>query len=284
MAQILDGKALAKSVRDELKVEVSELTRALGRPPGLAVILVGDDPASAIYVGNKEKSAAELGMLSRVVRMPAATTQAQIIAAVDELNRDPAIDGFIVQLPLPEGIDEAAVLWRIAPDKDADGLHPTNLGRLVAGMPGPRSCTPLGIMRLIDESGIDLKGARAVVVGRSEIVGKPVAHMLLDRNATVTICHSRTRDLAGEVHRGDVVVAAVGRPEIIKGDWIAEGAVVIDVGTTRGADGKLKGDVEFAAAAKHARAITPVPGGVGPMTVAMLLANTVAAARQKVLC
>ena len=281
MAQILDGKALAREVRAELKGEVAAIRAELGRPPGLAVMLVGDDPASALYVGNKEKAAAELGVASEVLRMPATASQAAVVAAVEGLNADLAIDGMIVQLPLPRGLDEAAVLSRIDPDKDADGLHPTNLGRLVAGIAGPRPCTPAGVMRLLDLAGVTLEGARAVVIGRSEMVGKPMAHMLLERHATVTICHSRTANLEEEVHRADVLVAAVGKPHLVRGAWIKEGAVVIDVGTNRIEGKKWVGDVEFVEAEKRARAITPVPGGVGPMTIAMLLANTVAAAKRR---
>jgi methylenetetrahydrofolate dehydrogenase (NADP+)/methenyltetrahydrofolate cyclohydrolase len=280
MAQILDGKALAREIRAQLKQEVEALRAKLGRAPGLAVVFVGDDPGSTIYVGNKEKAAAEVGVAGKVIRMPKTASQAAVIAAVEGLNADPAIDGMIVQLPLPAGIDEAAVLLRIDPDKDADGLHPMNLGRLVAGMPGPRSCTPAGVMRLIDLTGIDLKGKRAVVIGRSEMVGKPTAHLLLERHATVTMCHSRTVGLDEEVRRADVVVAAVGKPGLVKGSWIKEGAVVIDVGTSR-VNGKVVGDVEFAEAAKRASAISPVPGGVGPMTIAELLSNAVAAAKRK---
>ncbi|MBN1962263.1 MAG: bifunctional methylenetetrahydrofolate dehydrogenase/methenyltetrahydrofolate cyclohydrolase FolD [Deltaproteobacteria bacterium] len=282
LAKIIDGKSLARTIRNELKREIEILKPQLGRAPGLAVVLVGDDPASYIYVGNKEKAAAEIGMAGQVIRMPATASLSEIIASVDKLNADDSVDGMIVQMPLPPGLDEASVLNRIDPNKDADGLHPMNLGRLVAGMPGPRSCTPAGVMRLIDTTGIELKGAKAVVIGRSEMVGKPMAHLLLERHATVTICHSRTKDLADEVHRADIVVAAVGRPELVRGEWIKEGAVVIDVGTTR-VEGKLKGDVEFDQAATRASAITPVPGGVGPMTIAMLLANTVAIAKQKLL-
>jgi methylenetetrahydrofolate dehydrogenase (NADP+) / methenyltetrahydrofolate cyclohydrolase len=280
MAQILDGKALARRIRAQLKDEVADLTARLGRPPGLAVVVVGEDPGSAVYVHNKEVAAAEVGMLSRIVRLPASASEAEILAAIDDLNADGSIDGFIVQLPLPGGVDSSVALARIAPDKDADGIHPYNLGRLLAGMPGPRPCTPLGILKLIDEAGVDLCGKRAVVLGRSVIVGKPVGQMLLERHATVTLCHSRTRDLAEEVRRAEIVVAAVGQPRLVQGDWIAPGAVVVDVGTSR-VEGKLVGDVDFAAAEKRAKAITPVPGGVGPMTVAMLLCNTVEAARRR---
>jgi methylenetetrahydrofolate dehydrogenase (NADP+)/methenyltetrahydrofolate cyclohydrolase len=281
MAQILDGKALAKDIRAQLKSEIELIVPKLGRAPGLAVILVGDDPASATYVGNKEKAAAEIGMVGRVIRMAATATQAEVEEAVDRLNADPAIDGFIVQLPLPAHLDEASILGRIHPDKDADGLHPMNLGRVVAGLPGPKPCTPVGCIKLLELAGTKFQGARAVVIGRSEIVGKPMAFLLLERHATVTICHSRTERLDEEVGRADIVVAAVGKPAIIKGAWIKPGAVVIDVGTNR-VDGKLVGDVEFGEAEKRARAITPVPGGVGPMTIAGLMTNAVAAARRKI--
>jgi methylenetetrahydrofolate dehydrogenase (NADP+) / methenyltetrahydrofolate cyclohydrolase len=282
MVQVLDGKALARTIRAELKQEIEALKPRLGRAPGLAVVLVGEDPGSVIYVGNKEKAAAEIGVAGKVIRLPATASLAEVVAAVDALNADASIDGMIVQMPLPRGLDEAVVLNRIDPNKDADGLHPMNLGRLVAGMPGPRSCTPAGVMRLIDTVvGLELKGARAVVIGRSEMVGKPMAHLLLERHATVTICHSRTRGLAEEVGRADVVVAAVGKPGLVQGSWIKEGAVVIDVGTSR-VEGKVVGDVQYAEAAQRARAITPVPGGVGPMTIAMLLANTVAIAKRKI--
>ncbi len=281
MSKILDGKALAQRVRGDLKNDIAALTPKLGRPPGLAVVLVGEDPASAIYVRSKEKGAAEIGMYSRVVRLGADASQADIIGAVDALNADSAIDGMIVQLPLPQGVDARAVLLRVDPSKDADGLHPQNLGMLAAGNPAPRACTPMGCMRLIDEAGIELEGAHAVVIGRSTIVGKPMALMLLERNATVTMCHSRTKNLEDEVRRADVVVAAVGKRDLVRGSWIKQGAVVIDVGMNRIAPKKVVGDVEFAVAAERAGAITPVPGGVGPMTVAMLLANTVAAAQRR---
>jgi methylenetetrahydrofolate dehydrogenase (NADP+)/methenyltetrahydrofolate cyclohydrolase len=280
MGEVLDGKALALRVRAGLAERVTEVTSKLGRPPGLGVVLVGEDPASAIYVRNKGKAAEKAGMRSETLRLDASASQAEVIAAVDELNSRSDIDGFLVQLPLPDRLDEDAAVLRVDPAKDADGLHPANVGRLVAGMPAPRPCTPKGIMALIDESGLDLKGKRAVVVGRSTIVGKPIALMLLERHATVTLCHSRTADLPGEVGRADVVVAAVGKPELVRGDWIREGAVVIDVGINRVND-KLIGDVEFAAAKERASYITPVPGGVGPLTIAMLLANTVDLAAAK---
>lgn len=277
-ATIIDGKAIAKQVRQEVKAEAAELTAA-GTQPGLVTVLVGDDPASATYVRNKNKKATKLGFHSVHHHLPADTGQETLVDLVDTLNRDDAIDGILVQLPLPGQIDSAAVLERIDPSKDVDGLHPDNIGRLVAGQPRLVPCTPSGVLRLLDEAGAELKGARAVVVGRSNLVGKPLAHLLLARHATVTLCHSRTRDLAGEVGRADVVVAAVGQRELIRGDWLSPDAIVIDVGTNHTDDGKLVGDVEFEAASARVRAITPVPGGVGPMTIAMLLANTVRATR-----
>lgn len=279
-ARIIDGKALAKSIRERLSERVPALTKQLGRAPGLAVVLVGDDPASAVYVRNKEKAATEIGMTSRIMRLPATATQSEVLAAVDVLNAAPDIDGFLVQLPLPRGLDERAVTERIDPAKDADGLHPVNMGRLVAGLPAPRPCTPAGVIALLDHAQVPLKGARAVVIGRSSIVGKPMAMLLLERDATVTMCHSRTADLAAEVRRADVVVVAVGKARLVQGDWIAPGAAVIDVGTNR-VDGKLVGDVDFDTAAARAGCITPVPGGVGPMTIAMLLHNTIEAATRR---
>ncbi len=279
MATLIDGKAVAAAVRDEVRVEAAAFRAAHGRGPGLATVLVGDDPASATYVRNKRKACADCGIESIGHELPANTSQAALLAVVAALNARRDVDGILVQLPLPGGLDAGAVVEAIDPAKDADGLHPANQGRLVAGLPGPRPCTPLGILRLLDSTGTDLKGARAVVVGRSNLVGKPVALLLLERHATVTICHSRTRDLAGEVGRADVLVAAIGQPRFVQGAWIKAGATVIDVGTNRLADGKLVGDVDFAAACDRAAAITPVPGGVGPMTIAMLLKNTVAAAR-----
>jgi methylenetetrahydrofolate dehydrogenase (NADP+)/methenyltetrahydrofolate cyclohydrolase len=281
MSQLIDGKAVAATVRDEVSVEAAEFRARHGRAPGLAVVLVGDDPASATYVRNKRKACGDCGIESIGHELPATTSQADLLALVHELNARPDVDGILVQLPLPKGLDAAAVVNALDPDKDVDGLHPISQGRLVSGMPGLRPCTPLGVMRLLDTAGADLKGARAVVVGRSNLVGKPVAFLLLERHATLTICHSRTRDLANEVRHADVVVAAIGQARFIQGDWIKPGAIVIDVGTNRGADGKLVGDVDFAAARERAAHITPVPGGVGPMTIAMLLKNTVAAARAR---
>ena len=279
MALVIDGKGIAQKVRAEVAVEAAAL-RARGVVPGLAVVLVGDDPASQVYVRNKQKACAEVGIEAFDHRLPATTSETELLALVARLNVDPKVHGILVQLPLPKALDPKKVLGAIAPDKDADGLHPVNVGRLWMGEVGFVPCTPAGVMRLLAEAHTEIGGADAVVIGRSSLVGKPMAALLQAANATVTMCHSRTHDLAGVVRRADIVVAAIGKAEMVRGDWIREGATVIDVGTNRKADGKLIGDVEFAAAALRARAITPVPGGVGPMTIAMLLANTVAAARR----
>ena len=271
---IIDGKAVAARVRAEVAEDVKAL-RARGRTPGLTVVRVGEDPASAVYVRGKRKACEEVGIHSVEHHLPDTTSQEDLLALIAQLNADATVHGILVQLPLPKHIDESAVLDAISPRKDSDGFHPVNVGALWLGKPAPRPCTPAGVMRLLDETGVELRGKRAIVVGRSHIVGKPMAALLLERHATVTIAHSRTADLAGEVGRADVVVAAVGKAEMIKGSWIKEGAVVIDVGINRQPDGKLVGDVEYAEAAKRAAAITPVPGGVGPMTIAMLLRNTV---------
>jgi methylenetetrahydrofolate dehydrogenase (NADP+) / methenyltetrahydrofolate cyclohydrolase len=278
-AKILDGKALAARVKSELAGEVSAL-RARGVEPGLAVVLVGEDPASQIYVRNKTASSAQVGIRTFDHRLPSTTSQSELAALVAKLNADPAVDGILIQLPLPAGLDAREILPLVDPRKDVDGIHPDNLGHLVMGEPRFVACTPFGIMKLIEESGLALPGIDAVVVGRSSMVGKPTAALLTNANATVTLCHSKTRDLAAVVGRADLVVAAVGRPEMVRGAWIKPGAVIIDVGINRRTDGKLLGDVEFAPAAERAAAITPVPGGVGPMTIAMLLVNTVTAARR----
>jgi len=277
-AILIDGKAVAARVRAEVMQAAAEL-RATGPAPTLAVVLVGDDPASAIYVRNKTRAAREANVDVRDHRLPATATQAELGALIDSLNRDSGVDGILVQMPLPPPLDPDAVVRALDPGKDVDGLHPANLGSLAQGRPRFVPCTPNGCMRLLREVDTQLDGARAVVIGRSLLVGKPIALLLSNANATVTMCHSRTRDLADEVRRADIVVAAVGRAELVRGDWIKPGAVVLDVGMNRKTDGKLVGDVEFAAAAERARAITPVPGGVGPMTVAYLLENTVTAAR-----
>jgi methylenetetrahydrofolate dehydrogenase (NADP+)/methenyltetrahydrofolate cyclohydrolase len=276
----IDGKAVAARLRVEV-LEAATALRARGVTPTLAVVLVGDDPASAVYVRNKTNAAREANVDVRDHKLPATTTQAELAALVDTLNRDPEVDGILVQLPLPSSLDADAVIGALDPAKDVDGLHPTSLGSLAQGRPTLAPCTPSGCMRLLREVGAELAGARAVVIGRSVLVGKPIALLLSNANATVTMCHSRTRDLADEVRRADIVVAAVGRVEMVRGDWIKPGAIVLDVGINRTAAGKLIGDVEYAAAAERARAITPVPGGVGPMTIACLLENTVTAAQRR---
>lgn len=278
-AQILDGKQIAAEVREEVKQEVAKL-KEQGITPGLAVILVGEDPASQVYVRNKHRACEEVGIYSVVHRLPAATTQAELLDLIEQLNNDSEIHGILVQLPLPDHIDEKTVIDTIALEKDVDGFSPANVGNLVIGDKCFYPCTPHGCMVLLDRTGIDPKGKKAVVVGRSNIVGKPMAMMLLARHATVTICHSRTKNLAEECRQADILVAAVGKPEMITGDMIKEGAVVIDVGINRVGDKKLVGDVHFASASEKAGWITPVPGGVGPMTIAMLLKNTVEAARR----
>ncbi len=269
-AKILDGKALAARIKGDLGRTVTAL-RARGVEPGLAVVLVGEDPASQIYVRNKTASCAAAGIRTFDHRLPATTSEIELLALVKKLNADPAVDGILIQLPLPPGLDAREILPAVDPRKDVDGIHPDNLGHLVMGEPRFIACTPFGIMKLIEESGLGLPGTNAVVVGRSNMVGKPMAALLTNANATVTLCHSKTRELGAVVAGADLVVAAVGRPEMVRGAWIKPGAVVIDVGINRGDDGKLLGDVEFAAAAERASAITPVPGGVGPMTIAMLL-------------
>ena len=279
-AQIIDGKAIAAKVRQKIGETVATLKQN-GVTPGLAVVLVGDDPASRVYVGMKKKMCVELGMYSADHELPANTSEQELLALIDQLNNDPRVHGILVQLPLPDHIDSDKVLEAISPDKDADGFHPYNVGRLAIGKPTFQPCTPYGVMVMLDEIGYDLKGKDVVVVGRSNIVGKPVALMCLSRHATVTICHSRTKDLAEVVRRADVVIAAVGKPEMVKGDWIKPGAVVIDVGINRVGEKKLVGDVEYTAAAERASAITPVPGGVGPMTIAMLLQNTLESAQRQ---
>ncbi|HOA93119.1 MAG TPA: bifunctional methylenetetrahydrofolate dehydrogenase/methenyltetrahydrofolate cyclohydrolase FolD [Quisquiliibacterium sp.] len=282
-ARIIDGNELARRVRAEVAARAAVLSGA-GRPPGLAVILVGEDPASAVYVRNKVKDCEESGIRSVLDRLPADTSEAALLARIEQLNRDPSIHGILVQLPLPPHLDAHRVIETIAPEKDVDGFHVSNAGALMTGTPRFRPCTPYGVMKMLEHAGVLLDGAEAVVVGRSNIVGKPQAMMLLERNATVTICHSRTRDLAAHCRRADVLVAAVGRARMITGDMIKPGAVVIDVGMNREPDGpnagKLCGDVDFASASQVASAITPVPGGVGPMTRAMLLVNTMEAAER----
>jgi len=280
-AQILDGKAIAAKVRAEVAAGVAQFRASFGRVPGLDVILVGDDAASQVYVRNKEKAAIEVGMRGRAHRLAATSSEAEVRGCIDRLNRDDEVDGFLVQLPLPAGLPETALLDGVAPAKDVDGLHPFNAGLLALGRAKIASATPRGVMRMLAEIGIDLVGKRAVVVGRSNIVGKPLAQLLLGAHATVTIAHSRTRDLAAVCREADILVAAVGRAGLVRGDWVKPGAVVIDVGTTRNAAGKLAGDVAFDEARERASWITPVPGGVGPMTIACLLENTLLAARER---
>jgi methylenetetrahydrofolate dehydrogenase (NADP+)/methenyltetrahydrofolate cyclohydrolase len=278
-ARLIDGNALARSIRDDVARRVTALA-ARGITPGLAVVLVGEDPASAVYVRNKVKDCAEVGIASTLDRLPADTTEAALLARIAALNADPAVHGILVQLPLPKHIDEHRVIESIAPAKDADGFHVSNVGQLVVGQPLFRPCTPYGVMKMLEHAGTRLDGAEAVVIGRSNIVGKPQALMLLAAGATVTVCHSRTKDLAAHTRRADVLVAAVGRPNLVTADMVKPGATVIDVGMNRGADGKLCGDVDFAGVSQVAGAITPVPGGVGPMTRAMLLVNTIEAAER----
>lgn len=281
VTQIIDGKAIAAKIRSEIANDVKTLA-SRGIQPGLAVVLVGEDPASKVYVSMKEKACQAVGIFSDEHKLPAETSEAELLALIDKLNHDPRIHGILVQLPLPKQIDTEKVLEAISPSKDADGFHPYNVGRLMIGKPLFQPCTPYGVMIMLKETGIDLKGKEVVVVGRSNIVGKPVALMCLQQHATVTICHSRTRDLAAKVGQADILIAAVGVPEMIKGAWIKPGAVVIDVGVNRVGDKKLVGDVEYAAACERASAITPVPGGVGPMTITMLLYNTVESAKRTV--
>jgi methylenetetrahydrofolate dehydrogenase (NADP+)/methenyltetrahydrofolate cyclohydrolase len=276
-ATIIDGKEVAARVRAEVARDVGEFRRRTGRTPGLATILVGDDPASAVYVAGKRKACAEAGIIDHHQHLPADATQADVAAVIEACNRNPEVSGILLQLPVPAGLNGKELTALISPDKDVDGLTHVSAGRLAQGAPGLRPCTPLGVLELLDTYSVPLEGAEAVVVGRSDLVGKPVALLLLERNATVTICHSRTRDLPGVCSRADVLVAASGRPEMIGPDYVKPGAAVIDVGINRTDDG-LKGDVQFELVAGTAGWITPVPGGVGPMTIAMLLRNTVTAA------
>ncbi|WP_242138206.1 bifunctional methylenetetrahydrofolate dehydrogenase/methenyltetrahydrofolate cyclohydrolase FolD [Sphingomonas sp. TREG-RG-20F-R18-01] len=279
-ATIIDGKAFAAALRTRIAAQVATFTEAAGRAPGLAVVLVGEDAASAVYVRNKGKATQGAGMISVEHRLAADVAQDALLALVDTLNADPAIDGILVQLPLPGHIDERAVTTRIDPDKDVDGFHPVNAGRLATGIAGFVPCTPLGCVMLLKDTLGDLTGLDAVVIGRSNIVGKPMAQLLIAESCTVTVAHSRTRDLSSVVKRADIVIAAVGRPEMVKGDWLKPGATVIDVGINRTEAG-LVGDVDFAGAMSVAGAVTPVPGGVGPMTIACLLRNTLVSAARR---
>jgi len=277
-AQLIDGKAVAAKLREQVAVEAAAFAEQYGRPPGLATILIGDDPASAVYVASKQRSCAEAGIEGFSFNLPADATREQAIATIEEANANPAISGIICQLPVPEHLDGVELTGLVDPLKDVDGLTTTSAGLLALGRPGLRPCTPRGVMRLLDEVGVELEGAEAVVIGRSNLFGKPMGQLLLERSATVTICHSRTKDLAGTCARADVLIAAVGRPRMVDASFVKPGAVVIDVGINR-VDDVLCGDVDFDAVSDIASAITPVPGGVGPMTIACLLDNTVIAAR-----
>lgn len=280
MAYIIDGKALATQLQEELRQRVATCSQH-GHQPGLAVILVGDNPASQVYVRNKIKACEAVGIRSIEIRLPAQTTEEELLAQVHALNEDPSVDGILVQLPLPAHLSSELIIQNISPEKDVDGFHVASAGALLTGRPGFRACTPYGVMKLLESANVDLNGKHAVVVGRSNIVGKPQALMLLEKNATVTIAHSRTPDLAAVLKGADVVVAAVGRAKLITGDMLKPGAVVIDVGMNRDENGKLCGDVDFESAQAVASAITPVPGGVGPMTIAMLMTNTVEAVERR---
>jgi methylenetetrahydrofolate dehydrogenase (NADP+) / methenyltetrahydrofolate cyclohydrolase len=281
VAQLIDGKAIAKTVRDEVARGVAEFRARHGRAPGLHVMLAGDNQASVVYTRNKEKAANEVGMVGELHKLPAEVSKAELLGLVRRLNADPLVDGILVQLPLPDGIASLEVIEAIDPAKDVDGFHRISVGALWTGNAVLVPCTPRGCMRLLREAGVDPAGQNALVVGRSNIVGKPMAALLLEAHATVTIAHSKTRDLPAVCRQADILIAAVGRTRMIHGDWIKPGAVVIDVGMNRDADGKLCGDVDFASAERVARAITPVPGGVGPMTIAMLLQNTLSAAQAR---
>lgn len=279
MYTIIDGKATSAALREEIKNKVEERKAEGKRVPGLAVIIVGEDPASQVYVRNKHKACEEVGFLSRIYRLPAETQEDELVALVKNLNQDEAIDGILVQLPLPKHLDDKAVIAHIDPAKDVDAFHTFNVGKIMLGEPGFAPCTPAGIMELLKAYDISPAGKECVVIGRSNIVGKPMAHLLLERNGTVTVCHSRTRDLASITREADILVVAIGRANFVTADMVKPGAVVIDVGINRCEDGKLCGDVDFTSVQPLASAITPVPGGVGPMTISMLLKNTLAAAK-----
>jgi methylenetetrahydrofolate dehydrogenase (NADP+) / methenyltetrahydrofolate cyclohydrolase len=279
--QILQGRPVADKVLAEVKAGVAALKQKTGVEPALAVILVGEDPASQIYVRNKKRAADEVGIASRDFLFPQGCTQAELLETIRRINADSTLHGILLQLPLPKGMDEDQAVAAIAPQKDADGLHPMSLGNLLGGKPTAIPCTPAGCIEILDHYGIPIEGAEAVMVGRSRLVGKPLAQLLLARHATVTMCHTRTRDLAGHCRRADILCVAAGKPRVITGDMIKEGAVVIDVGVNRLDTGKLAGDVDFESAAQRARAITPVPGGVGPMTIAMLMKNTLLVASRQ---
>lgn len=273
MALILDGNAVSKAVQERIAGEFEKI-KPSGQRPGLAVVLVGDNPASVVYVGRKKKACETLGFFSEEYRLPAETPEGELLGLVQKLNQNPKIHGILVQLPLPGHLNPQKVIEAINPRKDVDGMHPFSLGKLVAGLPGLRSCTPAGVMAMLEHYKIPVAGKRAVVIGRSIMVGKPMAQLLIEANATVTVCHSKTQDIGAVVREADLVVAAIGKPRFVKGDMVKEGAVVVDVGINRTPEGKLVGDVDFEAVAPKASAITPVPGGVGPMTIALLMKNT----------
>lgn len=282
MAILISGKEISAAIRAELKEETAAFVAEKGVTPGLAVIIVGEDPASQVYVRNKHKACLEVGYRSEVFELPAETTQEELLSLVDKLNHDPAIHGILCQLPIPKHLNADEVIRAIAPEKDVDGFHPVNVGLLNMGQECMIPCTPLGVMEMLRRTGVEVKGKRCVVIGRSNIVGKPMAALLMAENGTVTVCHSRTVDLPSVTREADILVAAIGKPKFVTADMVKHGAVVIDVGINRQDDGKLCGDVDFAAVEPIASAITPVPGGVGPMTIAMLLRNTMTAARRQV--
>lgn len=277
-AQILDGKSISAQIRSKVKLQVDEILAQGQRPPGLAVVLVGENPASEVYVRNKRNACEQVGFKSELIQLPADTSEQSLLQLIDDLNQREDMDGILVQLPLPGQIDEETVTERILPTKDVDGFHPYNIGRLVLRMPLLRPCTPRGIMTMLEQTGVELAGKDAVIIGQSNIVGRPMALELLMAKCTITVCHSKTRDLIEKIRNADIIVAAVGRPKFVQGDWVKPGAIVIDVGINRLENGKLCGDVDFDGASKNAAWITPVPGGVGPMTVATLLENTLQAA------
>ncbi len=280
MAEIIDGKLVSSSTRKDIALGVEKFKSEFGYAPGLAVVLVGDDPASGVYVRNKHKGCLEVGITSYEIKMPADAPESELLAKIDELNADPDVHGILVQLPLPKHIDEKKVIDRISPHKDVDAFHPQNVGKIMLGQYDFLPCTPAGIMKLLEFYNVDICGKECVVIGRSNIVGKPMALLLLEKNGTVTVCHSRTQNLSDVTKRADILVVAIGKPEFLTADMVKDGAVVIDVGINRTADGKLVGDVDFAEVSKKASFITPVPGGVGPMTITMLLKNTLTAAEK----
>ena len=279
MAEIIDGKLVSNKLREELKIEIAEFKNNYGITPGLAVIMVGDNPASAVYVRNKHKACADVGITSYQIELPTETSEDELLSKIDELNADKNVHGILVQLPLPKHIDEEKVINRISPDKDVDAFHPINVGKIMIGNYSFLPCTPAGIMELLRHYNVDITGKKCVVVGRSNIVGKPMALLLLEKHGTVTVCHSRTRELSEITREADILVVAIGRARFLTADIVKDGAVVIDVGINRLPDGKLAGDVDFEPVAEHASLITPVPGGVGPMTITMLLKNTITAAK-----